>query len=328
MNLAPKNAEKFSCENCDFRCSKQSEWGRHILTRKHKILTNDQKLGKNAEIIYDCLCGKKYKHLPSLSHHKKICHVTIEQNELENMSENGVRSDPNENKHVTENNANGTGGSIHFFMNLFHEQLNENKEIKDLLIEQNKQMMAMISQSQTITNNNINSHNKTMNNNFNLNFFLNETCKDAMDIDDFIDYVKVKLDDFENFGRVGYPKAVGDIIIRNLNELDVRHRPIHCSDLKREVLHIKHDGVWHSDDTQKFMKKSIMYVANKNIKQIPKWQDMNPESRDCFTKSFDKYNKLCRASLGAATDEEEAEFLKKITSIVAKEVVIDKKKKY
>jgi hypothetical protein len=217
---------------------------------------------------------------------------------------------------------------IQMFMNLFHEHLNENKEIKELLIDQNKQMMNIISQSQCITTNNINSHNKTMNNHFNLHFFLNETCKDAMNIDEFIDNVKVKLDDFENFGRLGYPRALGDIIARNLNEMDVRIRPIHCSDLKREVLHIKHDGVWHCDDTQRFIKKSITYIANKNIKQIPKWQELNPESRNCFTKTFDKFNNLCRASLGAATDEEEAEFLKKITSIVARETVIDKKKKY
>lgn len=151
-------------------------------------------------------------------------------------------------------------------------------------------------------------------------------CKDAMNIDEFIDYVRVKTDDFENFGQVGYPRAVSDIIVRNLNELDVRIRPIHCSDLKREVLYIKHDGVWHNDEDRHFMKRSIMYVANKNIKQIPKWQELNPESKNCHTKTFDKYNKLCRASLGAATDEEENEFLKKITSIVAKEVVIDKRK--
>lgn len=344
----------FYCEICDFNCNKRGDYNRHMSTSKHvsnatqmmffatKKPSNYIKLHQSIISSHECdKCGKSYNSRSGLWRHNKIC--TENQNsDDESSHENKIyESQYNTVKlsNVTNNGTNnGTTGtndgvpkdaaSIQFFMNLFYEQMNENKEVKDFLIEQNKQMMNMMSQNQYITTNNINSHNKTTNNQFNLQFFLNETCKDAMNIDEFIDYVKVKTDDFENFGQVGYPKAVSDIIVRNLNELDVRIRPIHCSDLKREVLYIKHDGVWHNDEKRHFMKRSIMYVANKNIKQIPKWQELNPESKNCHTKTFDKYNKLCRASLGAATDEEEADFLKKITSIVAKEVVIDKKKKY
>jgi len=203
---------------------------------------------------------------------------------------------------------------------LFLESVKENREFQ-------KQMFDLLKDN-IGGNNTINSNNKTMNNQFNLNLFLNETCKDAMNINEFIDYVTVNLDDFENFGKVGYPKALSEIIVRNLNELDIKIRPIHCSDLKREVLHVKHDGVWHSDDSQKFIKKSITYVANKNIRQRPLWQEENPESKNCLTTSFEYYNNICLASLGPATDEQEADFLKKITSSIAKQVVIDKKKKY
>jgi hypothetical protein len=206
------------------------------------------------------------------------------------------------------------------------DSVKQNQEFQKQMFDLMKDNMDLIKDN--LGTHHINSHNKTTNNQFNLQFFLNETCKDAMNINDFIDYVKVNLDDFENFGKVGYPKALGEIIVRNLNELDIKIRPIHCTDLKREVLHVKHDGVWHSDDTQKFIKRSITYVANKNIRQRPQWQEENPESKNFLSTTFERYNNICLASLGPATDEQEADFLKKITSTIAREVVIDKKKKY
>ena len=312
---SPTDKEFYTCIFCNYTCSKKQSYERHITSQKH--LMNDSSQTTNTMKIYDCkLCNKVYKDRAGLWRHKQKCDVVLKKKEEKKDTIYDLDKVNNLDS-LSMDNANLT--------KLFLESVRENRDFQKQMFELMRDNMGNMGNT---TNNNINNSQNTMNNHFNLNFFLNETCKDAMDIDDFIDYVKVQIDDFENFGRVGYPKAVGDIIVRNLNQLDVRHRPIHCSDLKREVLHVKHDGVWHSDDTQRFIKKSIMYVANKNIKQIPKWQDLNPESRDCFTKSFDKYNKLCRASLGAATDEEEADFLKKITSIVAKEVVIDKKKKY
>ena len=304
MNFTPKNAKKFYCENCDFYCSKPCDLDRHILTRKHKILTDSKMLGFNLEKEHTCICGKKYKHLPSLSHHKKSCKLTKEENTNESNSLTCISLD---NENLTK---------------LFLESIKQNQELQ-------KQMFELLKDNIGEHHNTmINSNNKTMNNQFNLNFFLNETCKDAMNINEFIDYVTVNLDDFENFGKVGYPKALSEIIVRNLNELDIKIRPIHCSDLKREVLHVKHDGVWHSDDSQKFIKRSITYVANKNIRQRPLWQNENPESKNCLTTTYERFNNICLASLGPATDEEEATFLKKITSTIAREVVIDKKKKY
>ena len=315
-----KKHQKFYCEKCDFTCSRQKELERHQLTPKHNFSHN----WKSLEITKNtrrqklkCECGQIYETHSGLWKHKKKCDKHQEPKKCD--TENNTPANTVTKIDILNNNQNTDNA---YLTQLFLDSIKQNQDFQQQMFELLKDNIG------GNNNNTINSHNKTMNNNFNLNLFLNETCKDAMDIDDFIDYVKVKMDDFENFGRVGYPRAVGDIIVRNLNELDVRIRPIHCSDVKREVLHIKHDGVWHIDETQKFMKKSIMYVANKNIKQIPKWQELNPESRDCFTKTFEKYNNLCRASLGAATDEEEADFLKKITSIVAKGVVIDKKKKY
>ena len=324
-----KKGPLFLCKLCDFECSKQSKWNRHVTTQKHLYGLDGNKtgfFGIEKGPILKCSCGQGYNSYSGLWKHKQKC--SIQKNGVE------ITTDKKESNEVSgqiynlesfENMDNIEGFSMNneSLTKMVIENIRENREFQKQMFELLKDNMVMGS-----TTNNINSHNKTMNNNFNLNFFLNETCKDAMNINDFIDYVTVNLDDFENFGKVGYPKALGEIIVRNLNELDVKIRPIHCSDLKREVLHVKHDGVWHSDDSQKFIKRSITYVANKNIRQRPLWQDENPESKNCLSTTYERFNNICLASLGPATDEQEADFLKKITSTIARQSVIDKKKKY
>ena len=338
-----KKHQKFYCEKCDFSCSRQKEMERHESTSKH-IFSHDwksQEITKNTRRQkIKCECGHIYETKSGLWKHKKICSLLVNK---KNEDNNVICYDDSSQKNTVETKVNSNLEPIFYngkdISNLKPEEcsldiimhlVKQNEEFQKIMLDQNHKFLEiqeqMINLSGSTTN--INSHNKTMNNQFNLNLFLNETCKDAMNINDFIDYVTVNLDDFENFGKVGYPKALGEIIVRNLNELDVKIRPIHCSDLKREVLHVKHDGVWHSDDSQKFIKKSITYVANKNIRQRPQWQEENPESKNCLTTSFEYYNNICLASLGPATDEQEADFLKKITTTIAKQVVIDKKKKY
>jgi hypothetical protein len=306
MKFTSKNIENFDCNFCDFKCCKKGDWSRHLTTSKHQIRTKWCKIEPPYKNTCEN-CNTTYNSKSGLWYHKKKCKI-IEQKEFvensEEMKEIDISNSSNDN--ITK---------------LFLESIKQNQELQ-------KQMFELLKDNIGEHHNTINSNNKTTNNQFNLNLFLNETCKDAMNINEFIDYVTVNLDDFENFGKVGYPKALSEIIVRNLNELDIKIRPIHCSDLKREVLHVKHDGVWHSDDSQKFIKRSITYVANKNIRQRPLWQDENPESKNCLTTTYERFNNICLASLGPATDEEEATFLKKITSTIAREVVIDKKKKY
>jgi hypothetical protein len=304
-----KKEPSFYCESCDYICRRKNNFNKHLTTSKHIFITKVAKVAKSPPKIFLCSnCNVQFKSNSGLWYHKSKC---VKNNEsLDNTESNEISLDI-------------TGMNNESLTKMVIENIRENREFQKQMFELLKDNMVMGS-----TTNNINSHNKTMNNNFNLNFFLNETCKDAMNINDFIDYVTVNLDDFENFGKVGYPKALGEIIVRNLNELDVKIRPIHCSDLKREVLHVKHDGVWHSDDSQKFIKRSITYVANKNIRQRPLWQDENPESKNCLSTTYERFNNICLASLGPATDEQEADFLKKITSTIARQSVIDKKKKY
>ena len=310
---SPHQTEKYNCEICHYNCSRKQSFDRHLQSQKHS--TNVSCQNKQNYKLHVCkTCNTEFKDRAGLWRHNKKC-TCADTDKIEPIFYNG--------KDIS--NLKPEECSLDIIMHL----VKQNEEFKKIMIDQNKNMVEIMSHNQIVTTNNtINSNNKTMNNQFNLNLFLNETCKDAMNINEFIDYVTVNLDDFENFGKVGYPKALGEIIVRNLNELDIKMRPIHCSDLKREVLHVKHDGVWHSDDSQKFIKRSITYVANKNIRQRPLWQDENPESKNCLTSTYERFNNICLASLGPATDEQEADFLKKITTTIAREVVIDKKKKY
>jgi len=285
--METKNA-KFYCEMCHFKCSKKSDYNRHLSTGKHTLqsqkaflatvlATKHSKLRQMITSSHECnICNKTYETRSGLWRHSKICIDVTNDSKQKLITCDGVKENlqNTQNTQITQNLQNTQKDeTLSLMMNLFHEQMNDNKEFKKIMMEQNNNIIEMMSHGQTINNNTINSINNTTtttNNQFNLNLFLNETCKDAMNINDFIDYVNVKLEDFEYFGEVGYSKALGEIIVRNLNELDVKMRPVHCSDLKREVLYIKHDGVWHNDEAREFMKRSIMYIAHKNIKQIPK----------------------------------------------------------
>ena len=296
---------KFYCETCHFKCSKQSEYNRHIETKKHKNLIdhekNAKKTPKNAE--FTCLCGSFYTHLPSFQKHQQTCISYTETSVVNNTTYDCD------------------------FKSMFLEMVKQNEEFKQIMVEQNSKLMEMAN-NQSITNNNnnvnYNNNNNTINNKFNLQIFLNETCKDAMNIQEFIDYVTVQHSDFENFGKMGYVEALTRIFLRNLMELEVHRRPIHCSDLKREVLYVKDNDVWVSDVSREKLIRTIKYIANKNVKQIPGWMDKNPDSKNTQTKLHDKYMRMLCFSMGAKTEEEDQEYYKKIIRNVAKEVCIDK----
>ena len=301
--------QKFECKNCDFKCCKKGDWTRHISTSKHKILiisnnfdvfSNESTPVLEENLKYKCAnCNKLYKSSPGLWYHKKKC-------TKQSKTETAITANENENE-------------LLLFL------IKQNEEFKQIMMEQNSKLMEMASSNNNNTVNNINyNNNNTMNNKFNLQIFLNETCKDAMNIQEFIDYVKVQHSDFENFGKMGYVEALTRIFLRNLKELAVHLRPIHCSDLKREVLYVKDNDVWTSDVSREKLIRTIKYIANKNVKQIPGWMDKNPDSKNTQTKLHDKYMRMLCFSMGAKTVEEDQEYYKKIIRNVAKEVCIDK----
>jgi hypothetical protein len=296
---SPKLAKKFVCEKCDYKCCKQSDYDKHILTLKHKMdyvgdILDDAKLA----VQYYCECGKEYKHRQGLWKHKKKCQ-NIKINE--ELNENTTTKNDQSNKD-----------------NLIEYLIKENSEFKSLIME-------LIKKDNNISNSNINStvnsHNKT----FNLQFFLNEQCKDALNIGEFVDSIKLQLTDLENTGRTGYVEGISKILIKNLNELDVIKRPIHCSDLKREVLYIKDNDKWSKEnDDKQVIKKAIKDVANKNIRQIPEWTNLNPDCKQSDSKKNNQYLNIVMNAMSGGSNEEQNSNVEKIIKNITKSVIIEK----
>jgi hypothetical protein len=308
--LAPKNAKNFHCENCNFICSKKSNYDKHLMTSKHKntdkILTNtDAENAENASVTNEfiCECGNTYKHRQSLFNHKKKCQTLNINNDLNNID-------------ITDSN-------------ILVQLIKQNDEFKNLLIEQSK---AMIEQGKTImelsknssnTNilhSNINSHNKT----FNLQFFLNETCKDAMNIMDFVDSIKLQLCDLENVGKLGFVEGISKIIVSNLNSLDETKRPVHCTDSKREIMYVKDEDKWEKEnETKQKMRKVIKHVTHKNSKLLKEFKTKYPGCEKSESRFSTAYDKLIIEAMGGKGDND-LEKEDKIIKNIAKNVIIDK----
>jgi hypothetical protein len=308
-----ENAEKFICELCDFKCSKQSNYLKHTDTRKHKNLTNPNDLMPKVNIkTFTCTCGKKYSHSSSLCAHKKKCGP---QNTMISTEQFIICDDtPSENMIVTTTKYEHDMTQL---TSLVIEVVKNNSEFQKQMFDMCKNMQA------NIVSNSNNNNNNTTNNNFNLQVFLNEYCKDAMNISEFVDSFDLQLSDLENVGRVGYIEGMSNIIINKIKDMDVNKRPIHCSDLKREVIYIKDDDVWEREDANntKF-RKVIKKVAGKNIGMLTDWQDKYPECLDIDSEYNDIYMKLMQAAMGPNdTEGTEVKIMKK----VLKHIVIDKK---
>ena len=295
----PKNAVFFDCKICAFKCYKNSNYITHKLTAKHKRLTNaNEKMPKNAENeCFVCLCGKKYMHMSSFCKHKQKCNQTnINNPNLNNTIVNTLSNNSNDVTKLTE---------------LVMDVVKQNNELTKQIIE--------LSSKPTITNSN---NNNTTNNSFNLHFFLNETCKDALNITDFVNQLQVGIKDLEETGRLGYAEGISKIFINGLKQLDISQRPVHCSDIKRETMYIKDENHWSNENT--ILTNAIKDVAHKNIQQIPIWSKAHPEHKDITSKCNDKYMKLVSESMSGTTMEESDKNYKKIMRNIMKESVIEK----
>ena len=320
-----KKCQVYYCEMCNFKCCKLSNYNVHNNTTKHINAVNDNKMvcndknnmPKNAQFTC-CNCGNVYKHQSGLSRHKKKCEKkTHPENITMSIEEDGEEEAE---KKVLDGNT--------FSFEMIFEMLKQNQEFKELIIEQSKQVQDLnkhiieISKDRSITNNN-NITNNT-NNKFNLNVFLNETCKDALNMSEFLESLTLCLNDFENFGPLGYCGGITNILLNGLNNLDVNKRPIHCSDLKREVIHIKNNDVWQKDEEQAQMIKAIKAIEHKNMKQMSLWAKANPEYKDANHKKSDLYTKLMDNSLGEIDKEKAQKNYHKIIRSIAKEVLVEK----
>ena len=342
MDKTPKNSKKYCCESCDFKCCKNNEWERHIATSKHKNKHNLNVLEHKNSILehknsnleqYMCnFCEKKYKARNSLWYHKKKCQgikETISQY-LESDEESDEEQDDegHSKEHSKEHSESKTYASPptnNEIIEILKVHMLENQELKKIIMDQHKQMIEIASKS-TINNNiNTNSNCNNNNNTFNLQFFLNEKCKDALNLNEFVDSIKIQMSDLENFSHMDYANGISKILLKNFNNLDTYSRPIHCSDSKRETLYIKENNCWTKEsDDKSTLKKAIKQVAFKNIKLINEWVKEHPGCRDPTTKENVKYNKIVMNSMSGGTIEEQHDNLEQIVKNVTKAVVIDK----
>ena len=329
----PKNAEKYYCKECDFKCSKLSNYNQHLSTRKHRMLTNVDKMltspaEKNATRIFVCeICDKSYKHRQSLSFHKRNC-IKI----YENMKilVNKVESHNSENEcddkldDITPSDFANVDSS-----DVVVKLLHKNNKLQETLIKQQNQITQLIDKAgptnnttnhniNNTTNNNNNINNTT--NNFNLRLFLNEQCKDALNIMDFIQSLQIEFSEMEYTGQHGFVEGLSNILTKAIENLDITKRPIHCTDVKRETLYIKDNETWNkeSDDKNK-MKTAIDRLKENNMAKMSEWIKANP---GCHSYDNPK-NDLFVNMISAHANENEKD-VKKVIKSVAKSSTIPK----
>ena len=287
---------KYHCELCDFKCSRNAEWDRHINTKKHvhRHIGNKLEITEiNKNTYLSCKCGKQFLSNSGLWKHKQKCKVESDDDEI---SENKVLSNEPSDKQ------------------LIMMLIKDNNELRT--------MMLKVIENGTHNNNNntTNSHNKA----FNLNFFLNETCKDAMNIMDFVDSIKLQLSDLERVGELGFVDGISNIINSKLQALDVTQRPVHCTDKKREVLYIKDENKWEKENEDKTkIRKAIKHIAHKNSKLIPEFKEKHPDCGKSNSKYCDQYSKLIIEAMGG-NGENDMEKENKIIKKISREIIVDK----
>jgi len=298
-----KNSKKtpiFSCEKCDFTCSKQNEFKRHVVTNKHKRLhETTEKNSNQASSVYICKCGKKYLHHTSLAKHKRLCnflHVSFDGATASNEKEL-------ENEVITKE--------------MFMELLKDNREMLKIIKSLSEQSHINNSTITTTTNSN--------NSTFNMNLFLNEKCKDAMNMKDFVNSIQLNVTDLENVGRLGYVEGMSNIFIDNLQKTDIYKRPVHCSDVKRETLYVKDNNQWQRDgpDHEK-MTNAVLAVEQKNVALVNEWAKTHPNCMYSHTRDNETYFKLSKA----ATDGDKDGNIDKVIRKVSKSVAIEKVQNY
>jgi uncharacterized C2H2 Zn-finger protein len=306
------------CDECNYISSKHSDYIKHCNTVKHMKRVTTSIQHEKSLAIYTCLCGKEYNHRASLWNHKKKC--------------KGI---PQTSEHYPVTPATPVLNPVD--SSLVIELLKQNQEFKEMMIDQHKRMtdqqQKMAEQQDTIialsknAGNTINNTNNTINNNkFNLNVFLNETCKDAINLNDFIQSIELTISDFINTGEVGYVKGISDIMLERFRNMDPHTRPIHCTDLKRETVYVKDSDKWaKEDDNKTHIRKAVRIVANKNKAQIHSWIQENPNYEILDTPECDKFFEYSKASLGGYGKDEDSKFENKIISNILTETTIDKK---
>jgi hypothetical protein len=290
----PKNADFFICEICHFKCSKESNYQSHLATPKHQKFTKVYKKNTVTDNALRCECSKTYTTRMGLWKHKQKCPIANNKNDTITSSDlkdiNNIDKD-----------------------DLIIKLLKDNEEIRQIL----KEVIPKIGNNTIINNNNNNTTN-----NFNLNFFLNEQCKDALNISEFVESLKITFEDLLYSKKNGLVEGISNVMIRGLKELDIYKRPIHCTDKKRETMYIKDQDKWEKDDTREIMKNTIELIADKERTALQIWTDENPDWMETEKKQIEYLTMLRSISEPIEYEEKNG---KKIIRAVSREVIVDKK---
>ena len=288
INLSQKILQKYVCDLCSYSTSYSKDYKKHLQTKKHKSITMeiDGNIKEIKKILFCQNCDKQFLTNAGLWKHNKKC--------LTKKDITPIIPEPMNEEH-------------HHFIQYF---LKENSEFKQLMIEQSKQMLEQNKHIVELAKNSGHNNNSTniVNNSqsFNLQFYLNETCKDAMNIMDFVSQLSVGITDLEETGRLGFAEGISKIFINGLKQININDRPIHCSDLKRETLYIKNNNEWNKETGDKLLlTNAIKHVAHKNMKQISDWTKSHPNYRDPSSKENDKYLQIVSEAMSGSTEEEQ-----------------------
>ena len=312
---SPKVASFFECKNCDYSTSKQSDYTKHISTAKHKRLTMaNKKSPKVASFV--CGCGKVYAHASSLSKHTRKC------------SEPQIKYEE-----VSENNTQESEKSL--YMGVINKLVHDNNELKQFMVEQTKELQNQnaehkretneiltkvmeMNKSQTI-NNTI--HGNINNNRVNINMFLNTQCSGALNFTDFIQRISVSEADLEYNANMGFVEGISKILVDNLKQLSVYERPIHCTDLKREIMYIKDQDTWQKENNDEKLRDAIQEVSRKSMQTLVDWKEKNPDYDDLDS---DFSNKCITIQKGSNAGTERETLYPKVIKTLAKESTLDK----
>jgi len=312
-------AKIFTCSDCDYTTCKKSSYDKHLSTQKHHVSqqcnTSNKNVAKSCSQHICTKCSKIYHSRVGLWRHKSIC--VADTQPLDSYA----------------GGAHSVEMIIQTQTNVILELVKQNQEFKDLLLQQSNQMMEQnqnmieVAKNSQITNtihntNTNNSHNKT----FNLQFFLNETCKDAMNMKDFIKSLEMSFSELEKMGEVGFAEGISRVFVNRLNSLDITKRPIHCSDVKREIIHIKDDNKWELDNANlDRLKKIIKQLTHKNILRVDDWKKANSGCTEYNSRKNNQYLNIHLQAIGPVDDVEVKRDFGKIIRRVAESTAIDKK---
>ena len=337
-NKNPKNPKKFECKNCNYITSSKKDYEKHKLTRKHlketRELNMETKKNPQTQPIICDICGKTYKTRTGLWKHKKTCEGEIKDELREPESEPVVQELPDVSKMITPEMVMSLLTQNQEFKELIvvqqqemskqqqemSKQQQEMTKLQNKLLEREDKLIEAVKEGKTINNN---CNNTNSNNKFNLNFFLNEQCKNAMNIADFVNNMVLTVDDLKKTGELGYVEGITKIFTDKLKAIDTYDRPMHCTDLKRETLYIKQNNEWDKDTDKEKMKRAIECVANKNLNNLGTWKEENPGHEVMDSREDQEYVKIFTNSLGGmGTDREKNK--QKIIKNVLKEVMVEK----